>query len=727
MKNILTICTLLLATASINAQITFWGVGMTHIYNQETQTWTNDSLVSCVVDQYDYNEIDMISSQVEEWYGTDIYRTYLCLWKQGQIISPTSYSPRMYINDDSFKARDMYGVIGIDSIVWHPYPLYNVIFDVNRDTMPIVKLYGSNSRTYQIGLEPHYATISYGISYSDTSIVSATMEKVTTNKSSLNFNNELSLAITPKKVGKTVLTLTFNNSIQKQLEIVVNPNPGVQDEISMPIDSLFNKIYSRLVFAGDSLPDGKSDFTGADYGYLGFARSMFALQELGADHLFWIWNDYGIPELISNSITADNAISAALFHRLYYNIWLCNSYVTRTKDQEELAIKRAEVRFLRAYFYYYLLDMYGNVPIVTNNPEFLTTPQSTRKQLYDFIESELLAVEPNLSAVGYKEDYYRVDKAAAWLLLSRLYLNAPVYYSANTQFDKAAQYAYKVIQSSYSLATNYKWLFMGDNDKKSTTNDAWKEMILPICQDGQKGSWTGSIYWVLSMAQQDAPNVGMGSSGWDCMRSRAQLVDLFFTDPVNVTQGTAAELTIAAGDDRALFCNSYNGVTWGYNGGFRTGDYRGLKDGWVVQKWTNWRSDSTLGTHPNFPDTDIPLMRKAEAYLNYAEAVVRGGEQVGNLTAVEAVNVLRRRAHAAEVQSLNLDDILDERGREFYAEGYRRSDLIRFGKYGGNNGYQWECKSGVSAGADFPQYMNLYPIPATFLPAMYQGKQNSGY
>ena len=157
------------------------------------------------------------------------------------------------------------------------------------------------------------------------------------------------------------------------------------------------------------------------------------------------------------------------------------------------------------------------------------------------------------------------------------------------------------------------------------------------------------------------------------------------------------------------------------------GDNRGMKDGWVVQKWTNWKSDSTLGSNPTFPDTDIPLMRKAEAYLNYAEAVARGGAQVDNLTALEAVNVLRRRAHASEIQSLNLDFILDERGREFYAEGYRRSDLIRYGKYGGNNGYQWECKSGVSAGADFPQYMNLYPIPASLLPSMYNGQQNPGY
>ena len=712
MKKVAMICSLLLASIGLTAQITFWGTGIVRKYDSQSQSYFYDTIKSCVVDQYDYNDIDMISSQQQKWYGSEDYLTYLCLWKNGERVNKGNYSSTdLYINDEPFKAHFEYGKVGVDSIVWHPYAVNDVYVPVERDTLPVVELYGGSSRRYTLQVEPSYATISYGVSYSDTSIVSASIERVGNYRRSPNFRNDFTLTLTPKKEGKSVLTLVFNNSISKQMEIVVNPRPEVHDEMSISEDSLFNKIYSRLVFASDSCPQGTPDFGGADYGYLGFARSLFALQELGADHLFWVWSDYAIPELESNSVSADNAISGALFHRLYYNIWLCNSYLTRTENQEGFSIKRAEVRFLRAYFYYNLLDLYGNVPIVTNNPEFLTTPQSTRKQLYDFVESELLAVEPNLSAVGYKEDYYRVDKAAAWLLLSRLYLNAPVYYSANTQFDKAAQYAYKVIQSSYSLATNYKWLFMGDNDKKSTVNDAWKEMIFPVCQDGQRGSWTGSIYLVLSMAQQDAPGVGMPSGGWDCVRSRAQLVNLFFAYPTSAARGAAPELTVAAGDDRALFCNSYNGATWGYNRGYRLGGYDCLKDGWAIQKWSNWyvgSGDSIhMGSHPNFPDTDIPLMRKAEAYLNYAEAVVRGGAQIGNLTAVEAVNVLRRRANASEIQSINLDYILDERGREFYAEGYRRSDLIRFGKYGGNNGYQWECKSGISAGADFPQYMNL--------------------
>lgn len=730
MRKIVTISLLLLAF-TMNAQITFWGTGVGRVYDPATQSTVFDT-ISCVVNQYEYSEVDLISSRQEEMYGKEYNRTYLCLWKEGQIIDPAAYSygVPMYINDAVFKANDMYGRVGIDSIVWHPYALKNVYMPIEQDTMPVVELYGSNARTYTISIEPHYATISYGISYSDTSIVNASIEKVINNRSSLNFNNGLALTITPKKEGSTMLTFTFNNSFRKQMAIVVGPTPEIPDETSLPIDSLYEKIYSRLVLSGDMQPVGKPDFSGGDEGSMSFFRTMFNLQELGADQLYWVWADYGINEVVKNTVTAQNNLVEMFFHRLYYNIWLCNSYLKRTENQERLAIKRAEVRFLRAYFYYYLLDMFGNVPIVTNNSEFKTTPQSTRKQLYDFIESELLAIEPNLSAVGYKEDYYRVDKAAAWLLLSRLYLNAPVYYSANTEYDKAAQYAYKVIQSPYDLASHYRWLFMGDNDKKSTINDAWKEIIFAIRQNGKEtASYGGSIFLIASMSKYDMPFTGCENT-WYCIRSRGEAVDLFFADPLNAAQGTANELTQDAQDDRARFCNNYNNSIWNYRGRFECCE-TGFYGGWAVQKWSNWYVDSgdSIRSYSDktWPDTDVPLMRKAEAYLNYAEAVIRGGAQLGNLSAVEAVNIIRRRANAAELREITLNDILDERGREFFAEGYRRSDLIRFNKYGGNTGYQWEGKSNVKEGRDFPQYMNLYPIPATFLPSIYNGRQNDGY
>ena len=334
----------------------------------------------------------------------------------------------------------------------------------------------------------------------------------------------------------------------------------------------------------------------------------------------------------------------------------------------------------------------------------------------------MLEAERDLPEAGRKTNYYGVDKAAAWLLLSRLYLNGGVYAGAN-DYDKAAQYAHKVIDSSYDLATNYKWLFCGDNDQRSTVNDAWKEMILTIPQGGMNmASYGGSKFTVCSFAHSQMPATGDGSYWW-CYTSRVQLVNLFTTD-YDAVSGTADDISAQVGDDRALFCNSYNGTGWSC-GSLSSGNFFG---GWALQKWTNLMADETYERlTPDWPETDLPLLRKAEAYLNYAEAVLRGGAEVNGLTALEAVNVVRRRAKAAAMNEVGLSDILDERGREFYAEGYRRTDLIRFDKFGGNTGYAWEMKSGSTRKLNFPEYMNLYPIPAKFMNAIYEAKQNTGY
>ena len=151
--------------------------------------------------------------------------------------------------------------------------------------------------------------------------------------------------------------------------------------------------------------------------------------------------------------------------------------------------------------------------------------------------------------------------------------------------------------------------------------------------------------------------------------------------------------------------------------------------GLTTFKFTNGRADgdTTKITDKTMPDMDIPLMRKAEAYLTYAEAVLRGGSNVGGLTALASVNELRKRAKATQFSSVSLDDVLDEWAREFYFEGRRRTDLIRYGYFGGNGGYNWDWKGGTLAGTIFSKNYNLYPIPQTDMSANSNLTQNSGY
>jgi hypothetical protein len=512
-------------------------------------------------------------------------------------------------------------------------------------------------------------------------------------------------------------------------------DPNKQSDINN--DELFVKIYATLALTGQQGPDGQGDIAGIDEGNSSFYRMIYGLNEFPADQIYWIWPDAGVDDIRQAKWNASNALCKGLFARLYFDIVLCNLYLENTAGDNSASTKtkRAEVRFVRALNYYYLLDFFGNVAFVdkisSKNPEKIMRPA-----LYDWLVTELNALEPDLADAGNRVSYYRVDKAAAWLLLSRIYLNAQVY-TGTADWNNAAIFSKKVIDSSYQLASQYQYLFMGDNDNISAVNDAYKEIILPIGQDGQMTrSWGVSMFLIASTHTDGLASWGITES-WKCNRSRYELVKLFFPsaakyDDINnaFLQGDTPDITAAAQDDRALFCN------YRVNG---TDIYRCLlgrkdnvdefKSGWTITKFTNLIADPNRRPSDTMhPDADIPFMRKAEAYLTYAEAVLRGATELGGLTADQAVFEIRDRANATPKTGVTLQDILDERGREFYSEGYRRTDLIRFNKFGGANQYYWEYKGGTILGKDFEAWRNLYPIPQSDIVANPNLKPNNeGY
>lgn len=522
-------------------------------------------------------------------------------------------------------------------------------------------------------------------------------------------------------------------------------DPNTKSTIDM--QELFVKCYATLALTGQKGPDGNGDVAGLDEGTSSFYRMMFSLNEYCADQIYWIWPDVGVDDIRKATWTSSNALVRGVYSRFYFDITLCNLFIDKFAE-EAGPRKTAEVRFIRALNYYYLLDMFGNVPKVWKSGLMDLPEQYDRAELYKDLIIELESLEGDLAPAGNRESYYRVDQAAAWLLLSRIYLNAAIYTGKSeaeckADYDKAAEYADKVINSSYELASEYRFLFMGDNDNllPGGINDAYKEIILPVGQDGiETQSWGGSLFLIASCYTGGMPASGT-TEAWKCIRSRAQLVQLFcpqFKRPVEAKTaaeaatvygacaGGPAEITAAAKDDRALLINC-NGD--GYVTNFwKTRDGDDFYSGWGIVKYSNLMADGTRNARDTkFPDTDLALMRKAEAYLNYAEAVLRGGAQK-TLTSDEAINTVRRRAHAEEKSGYTLDDVLDERGRELYAEGFRRSDLIRFHKFTGK-AYAWEWKGGAILGAqaDIPEYRNLYPLPLAEVTANHNLKQNEGY
>jgi hypothetical protein len=209
----------------------------------------------------------------------------------------------------------------------------------------------------------------------------------------------------------------------------------------------------------------------------------------------------------------------------------------------------------------------------------------------------------------------------------------------------------------------------------------------------------------------DPSKLGVGG-GWGGLRVTSGLYNLF-SDPSGNT------------DTRAMF----------YTDG-QTKDIADLKnfnDGYAVTKFKNISSTGQAGSDPsgNFADLDFPLFRLGDVYLMYAEAVLRGGTGGDAATALGYVNALRDRAYkgpSGEITAtdLTLPFILDERGRELYWEGGRRTDLIRYGLFTSGT-YLWPWKGGVLNGTGVDAHLNIYPLASTDIVANPNLKQNAGY
>lgn len=482
-------------------------------------------------------------------------------------------------------------------------------------------------------------------------------------------------------------------------------------------DEVFTKIYATMGLTGQEGPAGSGDVDGIDEGTSDFFRLIWNLNELPTDEAHCNWTDPGIPELNHGNWGASHNQVQGMYYRLYFNITLCNFFLEQTEgmDDTKSLEQRAETRFIRALNYYYLIDMFGNVPFVTTvstaSPE-----QIKRVDLFDFIEQELKETAESMKAAK-TNTYGRADQVAAWLLLSRLYLNAEVY-TGTAKWAEAAEYAEKAMNSSYSLSPVYKHLFMADNNG-SSVNKANDEIVLPVLQDGlTTRNYGGSLFLIASTQKTDDMPAYGTSEQWAGNRCRPEMIYKFIAKD-KVSNGTTEELITAAnGDTRALF--------FGVERTLSIDNEAMFVNGFSCVKFSNLRADKASSNDSKFTDMDVPLMRLAEAYLTFAEAKVRqSGGPVPEAT--EVINRLRTRAGARTETSYTLDNILDEWSREFFFEGRRRSDLIRFGKFGGNSDYVWQWKGGVQNGTNFNANYNLYPIPNSDIVSNANLTQNPGY
>ncbi len=223
-----------------------------------------------------------------------------------------------------------------------------------------------------------------------------------------------------------------------------------------------------------------------------------------------------------------------MYYRIFYQISLCNEFIRESSDAKldergisganktEIQTYRAEARFLRALSYWHALDMFGNVPFVTEDdivgsffPE-----QISRADLFDYIESELLAIE-DLLVTPMGNEYARADQGAVWMLLANLYLNSEVYINS-AKYTECITYCKKVTSAGYELESTFENLFLADNHNA-------KGIIFPVAFDGiHTRTWGGTTFIIHAAVGGTMNPAEFGiDGGWAGIRTTKTLVSKF--------------------------------------------------------------------------------------------------------------------------------------------------------------------------------------------------------
>ncbi|MFM8433701.1 MAG: RagB/SusD family nutrient uptake outer membrane protein [Bacteroidota bacterium] len=528
-----------------------------------------------------------------------------------------------------------------------------------------------------------------------------------------------------KLIRNLAVALVFATSLTscfKDLDLAPEYGLNAETVYSNPDNYIhvLAKLYAGFTMTGNKGPAGAADIGGIDEGFSQYTRVLWNLQELPTDEAICGWNDPGMPEMNKMAWSPENPWVKGMYYRIYFEIAQCNEFIRNAADDklsergfsesdvQRIRLYRTEARFLRALTYYHLMDLYGHGPFIPEDQgvgSYFPTEYS-RQQLFTFIESELIAIKDQMGAPRF--EYGRADKAAVWTLLAKLYLNSKVYINTE-RYDECAAYCDSVINcGAYSIEDNYRYLFLTDNNLCS-------EVILPIICDGRfTQSYGGTTFLVHASVggQMLVADFGIApGSGWAGLRAKRNL-PLIFNDSLTDTRYNFFKNPPQIIDNTILttFTNGY-GVT----------------------KWKNLDRANNPGSDPTktFVDTDFPMFRLADIYLMYIECATRGAANLGIAQSrFQELQDKRRGAGAStsvlDVSSASQRMILDERMRELYWEGHRRTDLIRYGLFTSSS-YVWPWKGGTLTGTAAPVHLDLYPIPSSDLTANPNLTQNPGY
>lgn len=413
------------------------------------------------------------------------------------------------------------------------------------------------------------------------------------------------------------------------------------------------------------------------------------------------WGDNGVwRTLHQHTWDATHSGVVNAWNQLHQRSYKCNEILASNPS----AAQAAEAKFLRAFYMYHAMDLFGQVPIrqVTEGPE-VNPKVMSRSEAFDFIVKDLEEALPLLPKVGPSGAHGTASKAAANTLLARLYLNKAVYKAASpagpytfdkADMDKVIAYCDAVAADGYALEKDYF---------KTFTNQANSEVIFVSEEGGAQNRWFMTLHY------------NQNPSGWNGFTT---LADFYakFNDAGDQRKGKPAKKD----------GTEFSGISLGFLAGQQYKDDGSVLVDTRTQKPLSFTSDVPLSGaatdkgirvikyHPANSGKYI-LFRFGDVFTMKAEAVLRGGSS--SQTALALVNELRAARGAAALGTLDAAGMLDERGRELYWEGVRRIDQVRFGTFTNT----WSYKEVTDAARV------LFPIPQQALDSNPNLRQNPGY
>ncbi|PKK38170.1 hypothetical protein BWI96_03605 [Siphonobacter sp. SORGH_AS_0500] len=469
-----------------------------------------------------------------------------------------------------------------------------------------------------------------------------------------------------------------------------------------------------------TFPATESDLNsviGSSYGTLrSFVDDPFVLQETTTDEVVvptrgpdW-YDDGRWQQLAKHQFTPliPTNINGA-WEAFYRSIANVNINVATLKASS-LASKQttiAELRAIRALNYYYLVDLFGNVPILTEDSPAGNPVQSPRVDVYNFIVKELKEAIPQMRNESSITMYGRMSRGAGHALLAHVYLNAEVFMGTPRWTEASAECDSVINSKLYSLSSNFLDNFAVNNDK----NGSMRENIFVIPYD--KTFATGNTFQLRTLHYALQQKYGLANSPWNGYCTYADFYSTFSDQDARKKMWLAGPQTGSDGkviqyDDRV------DGLRHDVN---FTPEISALERALAYQGVRFQKFEIQTGNLVTSQDNDFPIFRYSSVLMAKAEALVRLGKAA---EALSYINQVRKRAGVSDFTTadLTLDNLLKEYGREFAFEGRRRTDLIRFKSF---TQKAWQFKPVTDS-----KY-NLMPIPSVQISSNPNLKQNPGY